>query len=76
MILFQKRILRLHLLKQFMLSLVKHQMFLRVMDIKESDLFEVDRVYQNFARFYSQVNLGLDNDESDGHLKRVKTLSK
>lgn len=43
------------------------------MDIKEKDLFEVDRVNMNFPRFYNQVILG-QNEVSD-HFKRVKGLS-
>ena len=57
-----------------MLSLVEHQQYLRVMDIKETDIFQADRINLNFPRFYNQVILG-QNDLND-NFKHINSLSK
>ena len=66
---------RLALLKQYMLNLVNHQKFLRVMEIQLMDLYDVKKVSQYFhLPFNNQVDLGHDN-ESSGLFKRIKSLS-
>lgn len=57
-----------------MFSLVKHQNYFRVMEIKKMDLFKVDRVRENLHKF-SRVDLGHD-DESGGRFERIKFLGK
>ena len=65
---------RLIVLKKYILSLTEHQAYLRVMDIKEKDLFEVDEVVQRLRPFCN-VDLRHDvNDESD-LFQPIKSLS-
>ena len=55
-----------------MLGLIKHQDYLRIVDIKESDFF-VERLYQKVCQIFSLFDIR-DDDESD-FFKTTKSLS-
>ena len=56
-----------------MLSLAKHQKFLRVMNIKEKSLLEVDAMFVKVRPFFNKIDLGYDKAESD-NFKQIKSL--
>ena len=57
-----------------MLSLAEHQKYLRVMDIKETDLFKVDRVFQKHKSFFRKIVLAHDPDDVSDLYKQTKSL--
>ena len=58
-----------------MLSLVEHQKYFRVLDIKEKDLFEVDAVVLKVKPFFNKIDLANEDDENKNDLfKRIKSL--
>ena len=54
-----------------MLSLAGHQKYLRVMDIKEKDLLEVDSVFLKVRPFFNKIDLGQDKIDT---FKQIKSL--
>lgn len=57
-----------------MLTRIEHQQFLRVIDINEKDIFDIDSVYQNVYNFFSLIDLRRE-DERDDVFKRIKSFS-
>lgn len=80
---FFKTRFQLHFQKQYMLTLIKHQEFLRIIDIKEKDSFNVEAVYSNVHYMLRRIDIDDDNLRygfsnyyyEDGHFRKIKSLS-